>query len=116
MSDLPKLCPNLAEPARTIAMDCRMSAMPTGSPRRRETAPSTAANQIVESGLPDSPRANPQPRTRISRIRFRFVLVAARSAVDGRRFACGWASGAVAPVPQITSLHARDLLLGQGLP
>src|SRR6476661_8159844 len=51
-----------------------------------------------EFGAPDSQAANPIP------VCSPVNNYGARRAVDERRFACGWTPGAVARIPQITSL------------
>src|SRR6266496_1412650 len=67
-----------------------------------------SAKLTIKAARSGSPGANSVRRTRPARIRLRFVLkinnFGARSAVDEPRFGCGRTPGAVAPIPQITSL------------
>ena len=112
MANYAEARPNRQEPSPA---DRRMSALPTDCNGAAPAIPA-AANQIVnDTPCPDSRRVSTRRRTRMSGIRFRFVLNAARRAVDGRRFGCGGARRAVAPIPQITSLHPSELWRGQGL-
>jgi hypothetical protein len=62
-----------------------------------------------ELDAPDSQEANPIPVCS-------FVNnYGARRAVDERRFACGWTPGAVARIPQITSLDPGKADVQAGL-
>jgi hypothetical protein len=70
-----------------------------------------AAKRAIEADKPDSPHANSARRTRGGESDSGLFSVNnydARRAVDEPRFACGWTPGAVARIPQITSLDPAD--------
>ena len=93
-------------PARQQAPSHRKSACPHAA-RARLQAPKRAIkaaqpdSRPANSARPDSHAANPIP------VCSHINNYGARRAVDEPRFACGWTPGAVARIPQITSLDPR---------
>jgi hypothetical protein len=89
------------EPPETMPKPRRHSKASEMSARRREAdfchKPWGSSEKINDSAT--------------QRIRFRFVLIAKVNGLEelwkDRSFACGWTHGAVARIPQITSLHSR---------